>query len=142
MPASDSSAAYGGETPHNRYRKKTLYRSRGGWILGVCEGLARYAEISVVWVRLLFIIAVFATWIFPVALAYLMLAIFLRPEPILEPENEGEEEFYNSLSSNRELALKRLRERFEGLERRARRLEHEATEQQSDWDERLRGNKP
>lgn len=117
--------------------KRPLYRSRKGWVLGVCRGLADYTEIPVGWMRLLFIVvSVFA---FPLPLiAYVIAAIFMKPAPSEPMRNDEDEAFYNTYRDSPSLAMSRLRRKFDQLDRRARRLEDVVTDRQYDWDERLR----
>ena len=116
---------------------RTLYRSRDGMIFGVCEGLARYANLSPFWVRAGAIAAGFFTSFFPIILIYIVAAIFIKPEPLLQPENIDDWEFYNSYTTNRKLALQSLKRKFDGLERRTRRLEDIVTKPEYSWDRRM-----
>ncbi len=117
---------------------RTLYRSRSGWIFGVCQGLADYAQISVGWVRLLMILAGFLTSFLPVILIYIMAAIFMKPAPVLPTSEVADWEFYNAYASNRGAALAGLKRRFDSIERRTRRVESIVTDREYDWDRRFR----
>ncbi len=117
---------------------RTLYRSRSGWIFGVCQGLADYAQISVVWVRFLMILAGFLTSFLPVILIYIMAAIFMKPAPVLPTSEVGDWEFYNAYASNRTAALAGLKRRFDNIDRRTRRIETIVTDREYDWDRRFR----
>jgi phage shock protein C len=121
--------------PFNPHR--TLYRSRQGVIFGICEGFARYADLSPFWVRTGLVVAGFFTGFWPMILIYLVAAIFIKPEPLLEPENLNDWEFYNSYSTNRGFALQSLKQKFDGLERRTRRLEDIVTKPEYTWDRRF-----
>jgi phage shock protein C len=116
---------------------RTLYRSRGGWIFGVCQGLADYSEIDVKWVRLATIIAVFMTALWPMVIIYIMAAIFIKPAPYSMPEDVEDWEFYNTYSTDRKMALLRLKRKFDVLERRARRIEGIVTTPEYRWDREI-----
>jgi phage shock protein C len=114
----------------------TLYRSRHGKIFGVFQGLSDHAGLDAFWMRLFFIILVIFTGIFPLILVYIVAALMMKIEPLtpLEPQDE---EFYNSMTSNRRLALQRLMERLDALDRRTQRIESTVTARGSDWDRRM-----
>jgi len=70
------------EAPARPVTRERLYRSRGDKkIFGVCSGLGSYFGIDPVIVRILFVIAAFASWGFA-ALLYLVLAIVVPWEPL------------------------------------------------------------
>ncbi|MBC8244709.1 MAG: PspC domain-containing protein [Verrucomicrobia bacterium] len=118
--------------------KIPVFRSRDGWIFGVCAGLAQAFNLSLFWVRTLLVLAFVFTGFFPMGLVYLLAALLMKVEPPREPGNVAEWEFYNSYASSKGLALARLKRRFERLDRRARRLEDLVTAREYDWDRRLR----
>lgn len=117
---------------------RTLYRSRNGKIFGVCEGIARYADLSPFWVRLATIIAGALTSFVPIILIYIVAAIFIKPEPLIQPENIDDWEFYNNYTTNRKMALAGLKQKFDVLERRTRRLEDIVTKPEFAWDQKIR----
>lgn len=123
----------------NPYRKPTgIYRSRRGMILGVCRGLADYADISVFWVRVITVALLIFTGFWPIGGLYLLAAFLMKPEPVLPIETEGEQDFYNSYANSRTIALHRLRRTFDQLDRRIRRMEDRVTNREDDWERRLR----
>jgi phage shock protein C len=61
----------------------------------------------------------------------------MKPAPVVTLENEAEQEFYNSYANSRHLAARRLKRRFENLERRIRRMEHKVTTREFNWEEKL-----
>jgi len=124
-------------TNDHPFHHRSLYRSRKGVIFGLCEGLARYAGFQTFWVRFLMILATVFTGFWPMILIYIVASIFIKPEPLIEPENYCDWEFYNSYSTNRKFALCSLRDKFEGLERRTRRLEDIVTKPEYSWDRRF-----
>lgn len=117
--------------------RRTLYRSRGGWIFGVCQGLADYAELDVKWVRVATVVAVLMTAFWPMAIIYLMAAIFIKPAPYSMPEDVEDWEFYNTYATDRKMALLRLKKKFDVLERRTRRIEGIVTTPEYRWDRKL-----
>jgi phage shock protein C len=119
----------------NTYR--TPYRARDGMIFGVCKGIARYADVSTFWIRFAAVIAIMLTAFWPMLLIYILTAIIMKPEPIIEPENAEDWEFYQTYTSNRRIALQRLKEKFDGLERRTRQIENVVTSPKYSWERRL-----
>ncbi|MBI2423587.1 MAG: PspC domain-containing protein [Candidatus Hydrogenedentes bacterium] len=117
------------------------YRSRNGRIFGVCRGLAEYFDFSVVWMRILWIGGLFITGIWPAGVAYIVLALVLKPEPVLPLCTEDDAEFYNSYTSSRSMALMRLKRTYENLDRRIQRIESIVTAKDYDWDRRLKEEK-
>lgn len=116
---------------------RTLYRSRRGWIFGVCQGLAEYADISVFWVRFAAFIALLFTGLWPMVLIYIVAAIFLKPAPVIEFTNDEDWDFYQTYTADRKRALLRLKKRCEVLDRRTRRMENIVTKREYDWDRRF-----
>ncbi len=117
---------------------RPLYRSRKGIIFGVCRGLADQLEVSANMIRFGAIILMLVTGFWPMAIAYVVAALFIKPEPVIPFENTAEAEFYNSYTSSRAMALDRLKRTFDNLDRRIQRMEHIVTDREYDWDERLR----
>jgi len=124
-------------TYHDERRPKRLYRSRTGMIFGVCKGLADFWNLQVVWVRLIAVAILIFTGIWPIVVVYLVAALVMKPEPILPLETEEAQEFYNSYTSSRSLALHRLKRTFDNLDRRIQRIETAVTAREYDWDRRL-----
>jgi phage shock protein C len=120
------------ETKH-----RTLYRSRHGKIFGVFQGISDSTGLNVFWMRVTSIVLMFFTGIIPILLLYILAALFMKIEP-LEPLDAEGEEFYNSMTSNRNLAMMRLSNRLDSLDRRAQRLETIVTSRGSDWDKRMK----
>jgi len=114
-----------------------LYRSRRGAIFGLCRGLSNYTEIPVIWIRLGLIVAGFVTSFLPVILIYIVASIFIKPEPLMDLSDDEDREFYHSYTDNRKMALKRIKRKFEGLERRVSRMETVVTDKEYDWERRL-----
>jgi len=107
-------------------------------ILGVCRGLAEYADVSVFWVRVITVAMLIFTGFWPIGGLYLLAAFLMKPEPVLPIQTEGEQDFYNSYANSRTIALHRLRRTFDQLDRRIRRMEDRVTNREYDWERRLR----
>jgi phage shock protein C len=113
------------------------YRSRHGRVFGVCRGLADHFSLNVFWLRAFVLIAFLLTGFYPVFLVYLIVALLMKPEPIMPVSNLDEADFYRSYADTPELALDRLRRTFEHLDRRIQRLESVVTAADFDWDQRM-----
>jgi phage shock protein C len=122
---------------NSNYSNRCLYRSRRGWFLGVCQGLADYSGIGVGWIRLAVFLVVLATWFLPVFLVYVVVGICLKPEPVIRPSSVGEWEFYNGYVAQRQVSLAHLKQKFDDLDRRARRVEDVVTARGFSWEQRL-----
>ncbi|WP_269540665.1 envelope stress response membrane protein PspC [Cerasicoccus fimbriatus] len=118
-----------------------LYRSRHGWLLGVCQGLADWRNMPVTWVRLAMIIAIALTGFWLGIAVYVILGLIMKPAPMAPIESDEELEFYSTISSSRQQALRRLQRTFEELDRRTRRLEHSVTSSEFEWEQRLNSGK-
>jgi phage shock protein C len=116
---------------------RTLYRSRRGWVFGVCQGLADYADISVLWVRFAAFLGFLFTGFWPMLLLYIVAAIFLKPAPVMEFTDDEEWDFYQSYTADRKRALLRLKKRCEALDRRTCRMENIVTNREFDWNRRF-----
>lgn len=116
--------------------KNGLYRSRHGVILGVCKGLADYFNFKVFWVRVLALVAFIITGLWPAGILYLIMALIMKPAPVLRPMDEAEEEFYHSYADSRSMALGRVKRTYENMERRLRRLEDAVTSRDFRWNQR------
>jgi phage shock protein C len=114
-----------------------FYRSRSGLILGVCKGLADYFDLSVGWVRVIVLLVFIFSGFWPMGMLYLAAALIMKPEPVIPPADEAEEEFYSSYATSRAMALNRLKSTFQGLERRLQRLEHTVTSKEFNWQNRV-----
>jgi phage shock protein C len=62
----------------------------------------------------------------------------MKPAPVIPIETEAEQEFYDSYTNSRHLAARRIKRRYDNLEKRLRRMGHIVTTQEFDWDERLK----
>ena len=117
------------------------YRSRSGVIFGVCKGLSEYFNFSLFWTRIITVGILVFSGLWPIGAIYIILALLLKPEPVVPFTGYEDEEFYNSYSSSRSMALKRLKRSRDNLDRRLRRLEDIITARDYDWERRLRQGK-
>ena len=115
-----------------------LYRSRNGMLLGVCRGLAEYFDLSVGWVRFFTLLAFLFTGLWPVGILYLIMALVMKPAPVIKPSSVEEEDFYRSYADSRRMATDRLKRTYSNLERRLRRMEDVVTSRGFDWDARVK----
>lgn len=117
--------------------RQVCYRSRKGKIFGVCQGMADYFDLSVLWVRCLVICAAVFTGFWPIVAFYLVAALMMKVAPVLPLETEADEEFYQSYSTSRPMAIHRLKRTYDDLDRRIQRLETRVTARDYDWEDRL-----
>ena len=122
---------------HDKLTRSGIYRSRNGVIFGVCRGMADHFEFSILWARVIAIIFLFVTGFWPAIGIYLIATLLMKPAPVVPIETEAEQEFYDSYANSRHLAARRIKRRYENLERRIRRMEHIVTALEFDWDEKL-----
>jgi len=117
--------------------KGGLYRSRNGILLGVCRGIAEYFDFSVFWTRVIALLLLVFTGLWPVTAIYFVAALLMKPEPVLRIDREDEQEFYNTYLHSRKGAVERMKHRYEDLERRIRRMEHSVTDREYQWKKKL-----
>lgn len=116
---------------------RPLYRSRRGVILGVCRGLAEHMNFSVFWTRVIAVASLILTWFWPVVGIYFVAALLMKPEPIMPLDTEADSEFYGSYTTDRSMAIRRLKRAFDSLDRRIQRMENVVTSREYDWERRL-----
>lgn len=116
------------------------YRSRNGLIFGVCRGVAEHLDFSVIGLRILLVIGTIMTGIWPGVFAYIIAGLVMKPAPVVPFDSDSDAEFYNSYSANRSMALQRLKDTFDNLDRRIQRIESIVTAPDYDWDERLKND--
>src|SRR5260221_6247712 len=93
-----------------------------GILAGVCAGIADYIGAEPIVVRLATVLGLF--FFFPVTLiAYVVLAIALRPKPPALYANRDEEDFWRGVSTAPADTLQSLRRKFRNLEDRLGQLE-------------------
>ncbi len=123
-----------GSAPDGR---RTMYRSRNGMLLGVCRGMAEHMGISVFWLRVAMVVVVLATGLWPGVFFYLLAAVIMKPEPVIVPPDDRAREFYDSYAGSRSLGVSRLKDTFERLDRRIRRMEDIVTSRDYQWQKRF-----
>jgi phage shock protein C len=99
--------------------------------------LAEHFDFSIVWARVIAIIFLLVTGFWPAIGIYLIATLLMKPAPVIPIKTEAEQEFYDSYANSRHLAARRIKRRYENLERRIRRMEHIVTTREFDWDEKL-----
>jgi phage shock protein C len=119
-------------------RLRELYRSRSGLLLGVCKGLARFLDVPVFWVRVAVLVVTPFTGVWPMVAAYLIAGFLIKPEPVLTPDSDEERAFYDDYVASRTNAIRRVKHRFDRIDRRIRRLEDHITSREYDFERRLR----
>lgn len=105
------------DNPHRLYRD-----TERGMLAGVCAGIAHYFGIRPSYVRLTAILGLILFFV-PTALAYLALALTLRPKPPKLYQSTDEEEFWRGVSTAPNQALQSLQHRFRVLDQRLARME-------------------
>jgi phage shock protein C len=121
--------------------RKGIYRSRHGAIFGVCRGVAEHFDFSVFWVRFIAVLMLLVSGLWPAIILYLLAALVMKPQPVMPISSADEQQFYDHYTSSRHEAAQQLRRRYDGLEKRIRRMEDVVTSHEYDWDRRLRTTK-
>ena len=125
--------------------RRTLYRSNNRVIFGICQGLADHFDLSVVWIRLGLVLVSLLTGFFPFPVFYAIAALIIKPEPENlrkeEPAPIYEADYYETDVSSRTLSLRRLKNRFDAIESRIRRMENYVTNKSYDWERRFNSGK-
>jgi phage shock protein C len=120
------------------YMRKGIYRSRQGAIFGVCRGLAEHFDFSVFWVRLIAVVALILSGLWPAMILYILAALVMKPQPVMPISSPEEQHFYDRYTASRHDAAERLKRRYEALDDRIRRMEDVVTSREYDWERRLR----
>ncbi len=118
-------------------KDRGLYRARDGAVFGVCKGLADYFDFKVGSVRIITIVVLLLSGVWPIVAVYLIASLLMKPEPVRPLTTEDEKEFYNSYLHSRQGVAGRIRRRYENLERRIRRMEDAVTAREFEWDQKL-----
>jgi len=121
----------------SRLFESGLYRSRDGAVLGVFRGLADNLDLSLFWLRVIAVIVLLVSGIWPAMILYFVAAVVMKPEPVIPLETPEEEEFYTSYTYSRKGAVHRLLRQFENIDRRIQRMEHIVTDREFDWERKL-----
>jgi len=116
-----------------------LYRSRNGVFAGVCRGLADYYGFNVFWLRVIVVALLFMSGIWPVLFVYFLASLVMKPEPARPIQSEAEQDFYDDYVNSRPSAARRLKRRFDALNRRLQRMEDTVTGREFEWDQKMNG---
>lgn len=121
----------------SKFARRGIYRSRNGVIFGVCRGVAEHFDFSVFWVRVIAVMLLLFSGLWPAMILYLLAALVMKPEPVRPFSSPDAKEFYDRYTSSRHDAAQRLKRRYENLEKRIRKMEDTVTSREFDWDNRL-----
>ncbi len=116
---------------------KHIYRSRDGLILGVVQGIADHYDLSVFWLRLFTLLLFLFSGLWPITAVYLIAGVLMKPAPAAPLANDEEKDFYDSYLISPRSAAKRLKRRYDNLERRIQRIEDVVTSREFDFERRL-----
>ena len=122
---------------YDKLSRGGVYRSRDGVIFGVCRGVAEQFDFSVFWARAIAIVFLLVSGFWQAIGLYLIATMLMKPAPVVPLKTEAEQEFYDSYTHSRRMAARRLKRRFENLERRLQRMEHIVTTREFDWESKL-----
>lgn len=116
-------------------KTKRWTRSPRGLILGVATGLAEWRGFPVSTTRLIIALLCWFSGIFPVAIIYFLLALFL-------PEQKESDIVTNygastSSESKSEKSTEDLKNEYEELKKKVEEMESEMFDREKDWDERF-----
>jgi phage shock protein C len=123
----------------NRSFRRGLYRSRNGIILGVVRGISEYFDFSVFWGRTIVVILLLVSGFWPVTGLYFLVALLMKPAPVLRIDSDDAHDFYDSYVHSRPRAVDRLKRRYNNIEQRIRRMEDAVTSRDYDWERRFNG---
>ncbi|TXC69019.1 envelope stress response membrane protein PspC [Sphingorhabdus soli] len=98
-------------------RTKFYLDKPNGKIKGVCAGIADYTGVDVLWVRLAFLLLVFAGSGFPI-LAYIAIAMMAPKKPVDLYRTPEEAKFWQGIRSNPKRTKQEVRSKFRDLDRR------------------------
>ena len=116
-----------------------MYRSRNGIVAGVCQGLSDTYGFNVFWLRVIVVALFFMSGIWPVLFVYFLASLVMKPEPVRPIETEEEQDFYDEYINSRPSAARRLKRRYENLERRLQRMEDTVTGREFEWEQKMNG---
>ncbi len=126
----------------NRYSSlsgRGLYRSRNGFIFGVCRGLADYFDFSVFWIRAIAVILFIFTGFWPVVGIYLLAALLMKSAPVKDGGTGWLPKSGHRYRCAGNDAAERLKRKWKHLEKRIRRMEDKVTSREFDWNSRFHG---
>ncbi len=94
-----------------------LSHSRQGIIFGVLKKLAEYFNFSLFWIRAIAIIFLLVIGFWPMLAFYLMVALIMKPKPIVNFRTQDEQAFYKAYPFTKKDAAKRNQRRYANLKR-------------------------
>lgn len=113
------------------YNPNRLYKDqRRGRIMGVCAGIADYFDVRPSLIRLLAILSALMSGFFPALTVYLLLGFFLDNKPAEIAKNPEEEKFWRKARTKPEYTKVDLKNRYEDIEMRIRKMEAYMTSKQ------------
>ena len=121
----------------NTENKGGPYRSRHSMICGVCAGLAEHFGIAPFWVRILAVVLLFMTSIWPAVIIYFIAAALLKPSPVRPFRNDSEKNFYDAYTHAPKYTVHHIHEKFAQLDRRIQRMEDKVTTRAYEWDRKM-----
>jgi phage shock protein C len=124
---------------NNSMSRGGLYRSRRGLILGVCRGIADYFDLSVFWVRSIFVIVFIFTGFWPIIGLYLLAALLMKSAPGMRADTGSEYESQSCCSYAKHSTADRLKRKWHHLEKRIRKMEDKVTSREYEWNHRFHG---
>jgi phage shock protein C len=104
-----------------------IYRSSRGVFMGVCRGIAEYFDLNVFRFRLITFILFIFTGLWSVGGLYILAALLMKMEPAAPLRNEDDADFYDSYSHSGESAIKKIKKKFDNMERRIQMMEDMVT---------------
>ena len=109
-------------------------------ILGVCQGLADYFNVSATGIRITAVILFIFTGFWPVGALYLLAAFIFKPRP-RETERpsfrEDYKEHYDPYAETRGATLSQLKRTSDRLNQRIQSMEDTVISREQDWDRRF-----
>lgn len=104
-----------------------LYRdTERGILAGVCAGIADYIGVEPIAVRLAAVLGLFFFFV-PTIIAYVLLAIALRPKPPALFSSRDDEAFWRGVNTAPDSTLQSLKRKFRDLETRLGQMETQVT---------------
>jgi phage shock protein C len=122
---------------HYTKPKRGIYRSKNGVIFGVCRGLAEHFDFSVFWARMIAVIFLICTGLWPAIGLYIVAALLMKSKPGSRLHSHSTRRSNSYRCGPTESMGDVLKRRFKNLENRIRRMEDVVTSKEFDWEKRL-----
>ena len=127
------------EDYHNRRRPSGLYRDpANGMVMGVCAGVADYLGIRRGPTRVLTVLAMLFTGVWPILIGYFIMGFVLEERPEDLYEDEQEEEFWREVRVRPDYTMVDLKRRFRDIEKRTQDMEAYVTSKRFRLERELR----